>query len=131
MQEWLCPREEVRASEILYFRATTPLGNPESSLRSLSADVHLTIQQHQKALQAKWDSGDRSGLKVRPATDSLHSRIAGTGSPASLAIDITTKDSQMAGQIAHALDIGWGGDFAGQSNYDPVHFYDKKGTNGL
>lgn len=86
---------------------------------------------HQKELQAKWDMGDRQGLKVRPATDSLHSRINGTGSPAALAIDIATKDNQMAGQIAHALDIGWGGDFAGQSNYDPVHFYDKKGSNGL
>lgn len=83
---------------------------------------------HQKALQAKFDSGNIAGIAVRPASDSLHSRATGIGSPASLAIDISVSDYNFAGQIAEYLGIGWGGRF---STPDLLHFYDKKALGGL
>ena len=83
---------------------------------------------HQKNLIKQWDSGNRTGLAVRPATDSLHIRIDGNGSPSSQAVDIDTSDHIQAARIARYLGIGAGIDF---STPDPVHFYDKKGGNGL
>ena len=85
----------------------------------------------QKAMQARWDAGDRAGLVRRPASNSLHTRVDGSGNPCALAIDIDTSNREEAGRIAMALNIGWGGNFSGDQGYDPVHFYDKSGAGGL
>jgi hypothetical protein len=76
----------------------------------------------QRELQKAWDRGERAGLKTRPATNSLHSNTGFLGKPGSLAIDISLDDYPFAGEIAHFLGIGWGGDW---KSYDPVHFYKK------
>lgn len=83
---------------------------------------------HQQNLIEQWDSGNRTGLKVRPAIDSLHIRTDGNGNPSSQAVDIDTIDHVQAARIARYLGIGAGLDF---SVPDPVHFYDKKGGSGL
>lgn len=75
----------------------------------------------QKAMQKRWDAGDRAGLRARPAADSLHSAES-WGRPAAQAIDIVTSNEQLAAQIARALKIGAGLDF---KNPDPGHYYSK------
>jgi len=76
---------------------------------------------HQDALRARWDSGDHSGLRVRPAENSLHSH-ENMGDPDSLAIDIAVADQAGADAIARALGIGVGNDFR---TPDPGHYYEK------
>lgn len=75
---------------------------------------------HQKQLQKQWDSGNRAGLRVRPATNSKHTATGWLGKPAAQAIDIPCNDDRMAGVIAKALGIGAGISF---TDSDPGHFY--------
>lgn len=77
---------------------------------------------HQNDLRDAWDRGDRAGLRVRPAADSLHTKTGWLGSPASKAIDISTINDARSAQIARALGIGAGVDF---KQPDPGHYYDK------
>lgn len=77
--------------------------------------------EHQRELQARWDSGDRAGLRTRPATDSLHSHENVDGSPAAIAIDIGVSDQARADEIARILHIGVGSDFRSP---DPGHYYE-------
>lgn len=76
----------------------------------------------QKAMRERWDRGDRSGLRERPAVDSLHMATGWGGKPASKAIDIVSTDERTAANIAKALGIGAGLDF---KKSDPGHYYDK------
>lgn len=76
---------------------------------------------HQAELRARWDRGDRAGIRVRPAADSQHSTTA-WGKPAARAIDITTKDDRKAAQIARALGLGAGLDFKVP---DLGHYFEK------
>lgn len=79
--------------------------------------------ENQAEKRARWDAGNRAGLKVRPARpeNSLHCRVTSVlKSPDSKAVDISTSDSVLAGRIARALGVGWGGDF---QEADPVHFF--------
>jgi len=78
---------------------------------------------HQKELRARWDRGDRVGLRARPALDSLHSQTTWLGTPASKAIDITTTDDVRAAAIARALGIGVGLDF---KEPDRGHYFAKE-----
>jgi hypothetical protein len=75
----------------------------------------------QAALRARWDRGDRAGLRERPALDSLHTRESWTGGPEAEAIDIDTRDDHMAARIAQHLKIGAGIFFR---TPDPGHFYE-------
>lgn len=75
----------------------------------------------QKAMQERWDRGDRAGLRARPATNSKHTNTNWLGQPASKAMDmVTSNDSQMA---AIARDLT--GAAAGQyfNTPDPGHYY--------
>lgn len=75
---------------------------------------------HQKALQAQWDAGNRSGLRVRPAADSKHTLTSFLGKPASQAIDMPTSNDAAAAKIAANLGIGAGATF---STPDPGHYF--------
>lgn len=77
---------------------------------------------HQKELRDRWDRGDRAGLRVRPAADSLHTTTNWLGKPQAKAIDIPTSNDTRAAQIARALGIGAGMDF---KDSDPGHFYQR------
>lgn len=74
----------------------------------------------QRALQARWDSGDRSGLRVRPATNSQHSKTDWLGRPASSAVDMPCSDDRRGAAIASSLGLGAGMSF---STPDPGHYY--------
>lgn len=76
--------------------------------------------EHQAALRAQWDAGNRAGLRVRPAASSDHTRTDWRGRPAARAIDIATTNDGMAARIAKALGIGAGLEF---STPDPGHYY--------
>lgn len=72
-------------------------------------------------MQARWDAGDRTGLRVRPATNSLHSRVSTKGSPASIAVDMPCDDDKRGAAIAGQLgNLGTGMSF---STPDPGHYY--------
>ncbi len=64
-------------------------------------------------LQAQWDSGNHTGLKVRPVYPSMHNF--------GLAIDVSqtngTPNWGQIGQIGKSVGLAWGGDFG-----DEVHF---------
>lgn len=75
---------------------------------------------YQQYLRMQWDAGNRTGLRARPAEDSLHSHKSLFGSPDSLAIDISTSDDRGAASIAHQLGIGCGEYYM---NPDPGHYY--------
>lgn len=66
-------------------------------------------KEKQAELRARWDRGDRAGIRYQPAKVSRHS--SGT------ALDITTRDPALAAQIAKALGLKAGYDYG-----DPVHF---------
>jgi len=78
----------------------------------------------QAALRARWDAGDRQGIRVRPASTSKHSTTAG-GHPASEAVDMPCDDDRKAALIAGQLGIGSGLSF---SVPDPGHYYLLGGT---
>lgn len=75
---------------------------------------------HQKALQARWDAGDRAGLRVRPATNSKHTIENWLGNPAAEAIDMPTSNDEAAAKIAANLRIGTGWNFTSR---DPGHYF--------
>jgi hypothetical protein len=66
-------------------------------------------QAKQNEMLARWERGDRAGLKFKPAKVSKHTSRR--------AMDITTRDEKLAAQIAKALGLRAGYDFG-----DPVHF---------
>jgi len=74
----------------------------------------------QAEMQKAWDAGNRTGLVVRPATNSKHSKTAFLNSPNAMAIDIRFQDQEYAGKISRFFGIKWGGNFR---NKDLVHFY--------
>jgi hypothetical protein len=77
----------------------------------------------QKELLRRYNAGDPS-VVVKPATTSKHSVTTGLfGTPAALAIDISTSNPTFAAQIAEAVGIGTGIRFTPP---DPVHFYSQK-----
>lgn len=66
----------------------------------------------QAAMRARWDSGDRRGLVVRPALDSAHTRGE--------AFDLQdTGGLRTLGELARFTGLRWGGNF---TDPDPVHF---------
>jgi LAS superfamily LD-carboxypeptidase LdcB len=73
----------------------------------------LRSAEQQAKMQAQWDSGDHSGLAVRPATDSAHI----TGEAFDIAADSDTL--RVLGQWAIARGARWGGIFVPS---DPGHF---------
>lgn len=76
---------------------------------------------HQAAMRAAWDRGERQGLRARPAASSQHTATS-WGRPAAKAIDITTSNDRLAAQIATALKIGAGLLF---KDPDPGHYHEK------
>ena len=74
----------------------------------------------QLELQRQWDSGNRAGLRARPAGASKHTLTDWVGRPASKAIDMPTNDDARAAQLARQLGIGAGFDF---KEKDPGHYY--------
>lgn len=75
---------------------------------------------HQLELQRQWDSGNRAGLRARPAGASKHTTTNWLGQPDSTAIDMPTNDDQKAAQLARQLGVGAGYDF---KQKDPGHYY--------
>lgn len=76
---------------------------------------------YQASLQARWDQGDRSGLRARPASTSLHTITTFLGLPAAKAVDIVSLDESLAARVATQLGgIGAGIYF---SKSDPGHYY--------
>lgn len=75
---------------------------------------------YQKALRARWDRGDRAGLRARPAATSEHTATDWKGDPAARACDVTTTNDGLAARIARALNIGAGLYFR---DPDPGHYY--------
>lgn len=74
----------------------------------------------QAELRARWDRGDRTGLKARPAKTSKHSTKS-WGKPAAQAVDIKGPDLDTLGYWAvKYLGLKWGGNFRSP---DPIHFY--------
>lgn len=114
LQEWLANASKYFVSEwgidaqvaqkfaLLYaYLASYGLNpKPTSGFRS---------QKEQDALRARWDRGDRSGLRFQPARTSKHTSRR--------AMDISTSNEKLAAQIAKALGMRAGYDFG-----DPVHF---------
>lgn len=76
----------------------------------------------QKALQARWDAGNRVGLVTRPVSNSKHSYTE-NGQPAAKAVDIAAADENqlkiMGEWATKYLDLEWGGNYRSK---DPVHF---------
>lgn len=75
---------------------------------------------HQQELQARWDRGDRAGLRVRPAANSKHTATGFLGRRAALAIDVPCRNDARLAQIARALGVGAGADF---KDSDPGHYF--------
>jgi len=82
--------------------------------------VGFRSPEHQEAMQRAWDRGERTGLRVRPATNSKHSVRDDSGRGASHAIDIVTSNDSQAAAIARYLGIGAGQDF---THPDPGHYF--------
>jgi|GEM_PF-5260762 len=75
---------------------------------------------HQAELRARWDRGDRAGLRVRPAEKSQHTTTTFLGAPAATAVDMPCNDDKAAAKIAQQLGVGAGLTF---STPDPGHYY--------
>jgi hypothetical protein len=75
---------------------------------------------HQDELRARWDRGDRAGLRVRPAANSKHTNTGFLGSKKALAIDIPCNNDARMAEIARVLGVGAGADF---HDKDPGHYY--------
>lgn len=71
----------------------------------------------QEELMLRYKAGDPS-IRYKPAENSKHLNTNWLGSPASLAVDISTNNPSYAAEIARYLKIKPGNDFG-----DPVHFY--------
>lgn len=74
----------------------------------------------QKAMQARWDAGDRAGLRARPASQSAHTVTGFLGRPAARAIDMVTSDETLAASLSTRLGVGAGLYF---DKSDPGHYY--------
>lgn len=75
----------------------------------------------QAELRDRWDRGDRAGIRVRPAEQSLHTYTGFFGGPASRAIDMPCKNDRLAAELATRLGgIGSGIYFRSP---DPGHYY--------
>jgi len=74
----------------------------------------------QKAMQKRWDAGDRSGMIVRPANISKHSITGWLAGPDSHAIDISFSRPELIGHWSAFFGLKWGGNF---KKPDKVHFY--------
>lgn len=72
---------------------------------------------YQLQLRARWDAGDRQGLRVRPARSSAHSR--GEAVDGVILEDPAGKKLARLGQYAQLRGYTWGGTF---SDPDPIHF---------
>lgn len=72
---------------------------------------------YQLELRARWDAGDRQGLRVRPAASSAHSR--GEAVDGVILNDPSGRKLAQLGQYAQLRGYTWGGTF---SDPDPVHF---------
>lgn len=75
---------------------------------------------HQAELRARWDRGDRAGLRVRPAADSKHTVTGFLGKKSAHAIDAPSRNDRRMAEIAKALGVGAGLDF---HDSDPGHFF--------
>lgn len=75
---------------------------------------------YQDKLRARWDSGDRSGLRARPAENSKHSNQTWLKNPASLAMDMPTNNDNLTAQIAQEIGLKTGASFR---KPDPGHYY--------
>ena len=75
----------------------------------------------QAQMRARWDSGDRAGLRARPANPdtSKHCRTTLMGGPNSHGIDIVSSDEQLSAEIARALGLAAGKFF---TTPDPGHY---------
>ena len=72
-------------------------------------------------MRARWDAGDRAGLRARPAADSLHTATDWLGRAAARAIDMPSSDEARAARIATTIGgIGAGLYFRSP---DPGHYY--------
>jgi len=86
------------------------------------ARMHFTITSgyrsdaKQQQLIDQYLAGNKQVYTPAPVGKSLHGCTSWTGSPDSLAIDISTDNPPRAGQLAAKLDIWWAG------MKDPVHF---------
>lgn len=65
----------------------------------------------QKAMQAAWDAGNRTGLRARPASSSLHTETGFLGKPASRALDMPGGNDRAVASIARSLGLGTGESF--------------------
>lgn len=77
---------------------------------------------HQEELRARWDRGDRAGLRVRPAANSKHTNTGFLGRRNALAIDVPSNNDTRMAAIARALGVGAGLDF---HDSDPGHYFAK------
>ena len=80
-------------------------------------DIHSgrRSKSHQREMQKRWDRGDRSGLLVRPATSSPHTR--GSGFDLERVPYLATY-----GEWVPYAGGRWGGNFRGEHAGDDVHF---------
>lgn len=76
--------------------------------------------EYQDQLRARWDAGDRAGLRARPAENSKHSETSWLGSPASLAMDMPTDNDTYMADWAEKIDLKSGQAFR---KPDPGHYY--------
>ena len=76
----------------------------------------------QAELIRRYNAGEPGIYKPAPVGKSLHNATDFFGNPASLALDISTSNFSLAGQIAKALGLHWGGEG------DPVHFALRSGA---
>lgn len=75
----------------------------------------------QRRMRERWDAGDRSGLRARPAVNSKHIETDWLGRPASEAMDMVTTNDQAVARIATEwLDMGAGQFF---NTPDPGHYF--------
>jgi len=77
---------------------------------------------YQAELRKRWDEGNRSGLRYRPALKSRHSYMTSSGKPDAQGIDIagTDENENILGSWAPFFGLKWGGVF---TTPDKVHFY--------
>ena len=78
--------------------------------------------ERQAELVAAWNSGNPNVHTPLPPGKSLHNNTTWYGKPAALALDMVTSSPSLAGRIAAALGLVWGGE------NDYVHFALRRGT---
>jgi len=91
---------------------------------SMSVTSGWRDPEKQRAMQARWDAGDRAGLAARPASSSKHTVTDLFGNPDSMAVDLSAGSDQnlriLGNWATKYLGLQWGGHF---SLPDLVHFY--------